>query len=258
MKFALINDQKHIPKPGLRGKCPGCGEVVIAKCGEQKVWHWAHFKKRTCDIWWENETEWHRNWKNLFPEKWQEIVHFDGTGEKHIADVKTNHKWVIEFQHSFLNREEKVKRSTFYNKIVWIIDGTRRSTDIKQFQKALEDGSSITVSVPIRKVFIDECRLIKEWISLNKPIFLDFKEPNRVWMVIPEKGMVNAYVIPFSKDELVRLHNDISNEDEFGKFIKDFPELVYNFENRKRVTQIPFIPTRQRRNFRRARRIRKL
>ena len=204
MKFALINDQKQVAKPGLRGKCPGCGETVISKCGEQKVWHWAHYKKRTCDNWWENETEWHRNWKNLFPDKWQEVVHFDETGEKHIADVKTNHGWVIEIQHSFLNTDEKVKRSRFYNNIVWVIDGTRRATDIKQFQTALDSGTSIPVNVPIRKVFVDDCRLIKEWLHLQKPLFLDFKEFNRIWMVLPEKSMINAYVIPFSKDEFTR------------------------------------------------------
>ena len=53
------------------------------------MWHWAHRGSRFCDPWWENETEWHRSWKGQFPVNWQEVVHQAETGEKHIADVKT-------------------------------------------------------------------------------------------------------------------------------------------------------------------------
>jgi hypothetical protein len=42
---------------------------------------------------------------------WQEIVHRSDSGEKHIADVKTDHGWVIEFQHSYLNPEERRSRA---------------------------------------------------------------------------------------------------------------------------------------------------
>jgi hypothetical protein len=52
----------------------------------------------------ENETEWHRAWKDQFPPEWQEIVHLAGDGERHIADVKTGDGWVIEFQHSYITR----------------------------------------------------------------------------------------------------------------------------------------------------------
>ena len=49
--------------------------------------------RRFCDPWWENETEWHRAWKDQFPADWQEIVHHAEDGEKHIADVKTD-RWL--------------------------------------------------------------------------------------------------------------------------------------------------------------------
>jgi competence protein CoiA len=74
---------------------------MVAKCGEVRAPHWAHRSRRECDHWWEPETEWHRAWKNAFPEEWQEIVHWAEDGEKHIADVKTGRGWVIEFQHSY-------------------------------------------------------------------------------------------------------------------------------------------------------------
>jgi hypothetical protein len=63
---------------------------MIAKCGQIRVWHWAHRAIRTCDPWWEPETKWHRDWKNQFPEDWQERIHKSEAGERHIADVKTD------------------------------------------------------------------------------------------------------------------------------------------------------------------------
>jgi competence protein CoiA len=48
---------------------------MIARCGSQRIHHWAHKNKsEQCDHWWENETEWHRNWKASFPVDWQEIT----------------------------------------------------------------------------------------------------------------------------------------------------------------------------------------
>ena len=123
MKFALVDGNKTEATRGIKGICPSCGSEVIAKCGEVKINHWAHKGTRICDIWWENETEWHRQWKNNFPNDWQEVVNFDVKGEKHIADVKTDEGWVLEFQHSYLKPEERNSRNEFYSKLVWVIDG---------------------------------------------------------------------------------------------------------------------------------------
>ena len=95
---------------------------MIAKCGEIKIWHWAHKSRRHCDHWWENETEWHRAWKGLFPDHWQEVVQEDENGVRHIADVKTDQGWVIEFQHSLIKPEERRSRDAFYSKLVWLVD----------------------------------------------------------------------------------------------------------------------------------------
>ena len=105
MKFAVVEgERREEAQPGRSGKCPVCGAEVIAKCGEVKVWHWAHRGRRTCDPWWEHETKWHRDWKNQFPRDWQEKIQRSENGEKHIADVKTDRGEVLEFQHSFLHR----------------------------------------------------------------------------------------------------------------------------------------------------------
>jgi len=99
---------------------------MVAKCGGKVAWHWAHTPKRQCDPWWENETDWHREWKNRFPLAWQEVIHVDpATGEKHIADVKTDFGLTIEFQNSPMERGERDSREQFYGSLIWVINGDR-------------------------------------------------------------------------------------------------------------------------------------
>lgn len=124
MKFAIIDGSKIEASPKKKADCPCCKKQLIAKCGRVKVWHWAHFPERHCDNWWENETEWHRKWKNYFPSANQEVVHYDNrSGEKHIADVKTNDGLVVELQNSPMNENELVSREQFYKNMIWIING---------------------------------------------------------------------------------------------------------------------------------------
>jgi competence protein CoiA len=128
VKFAVVDGERQEAQPGLSGECPGCGNAMIAKCGPLRVRHWAHQGIRTCDHWWESETEWHRTWKNNFPKGWQEIIRTSEHGEKHIADVKTERGVVLEFQHSFVSREERESREAFYQNMVWVVDGRRTSS----------------------------------------------------------------------------------------------------------------------------------
>ena len=139
MKYAIFNNQRVLPTKGGKGKCPHCDSDLIAKCGDVNRHHWSHKTRKCDDHWWENETDWHRDWKNCFPEEWQEVIHFDEeTGEKHIADVKTSEGWVVEFQHSLLKNDERDSRNNFYKKIAWVVDGARRKNDIKHFNEVLQ------------------------------------------------------------------------------------------------------------------------
>jgi competence protein CoiA len=124
MEFALVNGQRHRAEPQLAGTCPVCGDRMLSKCGTKVLWHWAHYGRKHCDPWWENETEWHRSWKACFPEDWREQVHFDGRGEKHVADVKTPAGTVLEFQNSAMSPQELQAREQFYGNMLWIVNGT--------------------------------------------------------------------------------------------------------------------------------------
>lgn len=67
MKFADIEGNVRVEaQPGLTGKCRDCGQPMVARCGQHRVWHWAHLKSEACDPWWETETEWHRGGRTNF------------------------------------------------------------------------------------------------------------------------------------------------------------------------------------------------
>ncbi len=226
MKFALNNGYKVEAIKGAKGLCPICGAELISKCGEIKVNHWAHKGSRNCDPWWENETDWHRAWKNHFPKEWQEIVCPDeNSGEKHIADVKTQTGWVLEFQHSFLDPEERRSREAFYSKLVWVVDGTRRKTDKPQFENAISKSTVVTnnPAIQIRRVSSpDECRLLKVWRDSNWPVFFDLqetKDPKQsiLWFLFPKILPTVAYIWPFPRQLFIEIHNHY----EFDKTVRD-------------------------------------
>jgi competence protein CoiA len=175
MQFALVSGERTVPSPKLTGTCPACGSPVIAKCGTIRVHHWAHSSDRDCDPWWERETQWHRDWKNLFAKEFQEVVLFDDqTGEKHIADVRTSQQLVIEFQHSHLSPEERVSREQFYKNMVWVVDGARLKSDLPRFLEGRatfqQVFQGIYVSAVPRNVFP------RTWLECATPVFFDFHD----------------------------------------------------------------------------------
>lgn len=106
---------------GCTGKVPS-----VWRNNDRQVWgaecrHWAHKGRRICDPWWENEGEGHRAWKHFFPRDYHEVVQYDLTGEKHIADLKLPSGLVVELQHSAMSHEEMRSREAFYENMVWIV-----------------------------------------------------------------------------------------------------------------------------------------
>jgi competence protein CoiA len=212
MKFSLVNGEKVQAQSGLRGICANCQSDTIAKCGNERIKHWAHKSNVSCDPWWENETEWHRAWKNHFPAEWQESIHVDpATGEKHIADIKTADGIVIEFQHSAIQPIEVKSREAFYKKIVWVVDGTRLKRDFPRFCKGSNEFESRLGSKDVNSqmgkdifytYFPEEC-FPKQWLTSSVPVYFDFQgvaysdQPNvkrdALWCLFP--GDVNGWAM---------------------------------------------------------------
>ena len=119
MLIALDNNGNRIQaiKGGL-GKCQLCGNEVRAYCGEINIHHWRHIDLEKCDFWKENETEWHRQWKEHFPIEWQEVV-VKNDGQIHRADIKTDSGLVVEFQNSSISSGEVKQRERFYGDMIW-------------------------------------------------------------------------------------------------------------------------------------------
>lgn len=220
MKFALVDNNRTEANKGAKGICPYCGSELTAKCGQFRINHWAHKKDSNCDPWWENETEWHRLWKNYYPDEWQEIPLPDiQTGEKHIADVRTSHELVIELQHSHIDPQERISREGFYKHMVWIVDGTRLKRDYPRFLK----GKNHYRRTDKQNIFIvdspDEC-FPPAWLKSSVPVIFDFLgiEPkvnpndlrNILYCLFPTQNSREAMLAVFSRESFV--NNTINGE----------------------------------------------
>lgn len=216
-KFALVEGVRCEAQPRLSGRCIGCDDEMIAKCGNIKVWHWAHKGTRSCDPWWEPETEWHRDWKNRFPKDWQESIHQSESGEKHIADVKTASGTVLEFQHSNLHQDERVSRENFYTKMRWVVDGRRRVRDRAQFFASVQ-LDTVVIPKPLTFSFAsNEGALLRDWAGSRVHVLFDFGDHSDpgdafpfhrpvLWQLIPRGANGETYVIPVLKNSFVDTH----------------------------------------------------
>ena len=176
---------------------------MIAKCGQHKLWHWAHKSRMHCDPLWESETEWHREWKNKFSKDWHEVIHFDpATGEKHIADVKTDKGLVLEFQHSVMKPEELRSREKFYDNMVWIVDGCRGELDSAHFGLSL--GGRISESpVAYSLRWYGRSKLFENWIQATKPVFIDFGQNNLWRLVMFDPSTKKGALGPIGREYLI-------------------------------------------------------
>jgi competence protein CoiA len=226
MKFALVNNERKEPQPNLEGICLSCGSPMVARCGEVRIKHWAHKGIRRCDPWWENETEWHRNWKNQFSSDWQEIVHHAENGEKHIADVKTKEDWIIEFQHSYIKPEERRSREAFYQKLIWVVDGNRRLGDKKRFFGILGD-SLFNKNYPELKSTFPEGALLRDWIQSKTHVFFDFGEED-LWWLLSGSDEYWAFILPISRSKFLEFHrnDDLIRNNEFDALVEKYKDIA--------------------------------
>ncbi len=116
MLIALTENRirSKVQRKGQRGYCSKCGSEVIAKCGTVNTWHWAHKAKKSCD-WYSRESEWHREWKSLFPSDKVEVYM-----NQNRADAIDSTGRVWEFQNSHLGGEEINEREQVYRSLLWI------------------------------------------------------------------------------------------------------------------------------------------
>lgn len=253
MKLAIINGERRVPEKGIIGSCIGCGQPMIAKCGSIKMWHWAHKVNCVCDHWWENETEWHRSWKNQFPTEWQEIRHKADNGEWHISDVKTQAGHFLEFQHSFLRPEERKSRNGFYgSNLVWIVDGLARKNDRLLFEEILKSTKRIHQRVNVFQLQrVDmECPLIRDWSECSGLVFFDFGIEAPLWCLLPISPMGHRYLLPYQRQNFVDTHKCTVSGRGYFELVEYLNNLISMYENpiQKKAAAVVNSPPFQRRS----------
>jgi len=137
MMYGIYEDGRKVPAgPGMSATCPVCGDELLPRCGEIRVWHWAHKSRRECDSWYEPETPWHQWWKSLVQNENVEVVR-----GKHRADIVGNDGIVIELQHSSISVDEIRAREAFYGDMIWLFDANVFRDNLESFVKEGESRS---------------------------------------------------------------------------------------------------------------------
>jgi competence protein CoiA len=230
MKYSLVNGERREAEKGLSGICIGCEQPMVPKCGLVKVKHWAHKSKCKCDHWWENETEWHRNWKDHFPDECQEVRLRAENGEWHFADVRTAQGWVLEFQNSPISDEERDARNAFYRTIVWVVNGSRLKRDRDRFFKTIENGIKICDNPQVIKIFLSESSLVEKWSKSKAPVFFDFGDESLLWCLYPTNSNQWGFVSPIKKVDFISFHQGEENQlKRFLEFLQVFNNVILSY-----------------------------
>lgn len=128
------------------------------------------------------------------------------TSEKHIADVKTEHGQVIEFQHSLLEPEELKSREAFYKNLVWVVDGCRGELDAATFNLGLgtrQDPPNHPTTFDFS--WYGRSKLFANWWAANCPVFIDFGQPV-VWrLALYDPKKKRGVVGPMEREGLVQV-----------------------------------------------------
>lgn len=223
MNYALYENQKvsaeeYKKSENLDLKCPCCNSKVLAKQGEINVWHFAHKIKNRCSEWFKPMTEWHINWQKQFPEKNREIIHkCKKTGEKHIADIKTDNGIVIEFQHSSISSKEIKSREEFYGeKMIWVLDGNSFKCEIKSGIKINKSGLEIINRY--KHKLKHKVEFISTKLNCNENEYLDVLE----FKLNKYISYINSYKI-YTRKKIFELCNNpiiIDNNDNYLYLVK--------------------------------------
>jgi len=95
------------------------------------------------------------------------------------------------------------KRTNFYGQVIWIIDGTRRPTDLIQYERMFSENRAERFDgVDIYTVYCEEARLLKEWGSLGRIVGFDFGGDNLCLLTVSQGR--SRYLFDFPKAEFAK------------------------------------------------------
>ena len=231
MLFAILDDKKTEPIPNTYAQCPFCGEKVMSKCGEIKVWHWAHIKGKGCDSWYEPETYWHRYWKLTFGDDNSEIK-ITKDDSWHVADILTKENVVIELQNSPIQKNTIRIREDFYGeRMIWLINGIKFKDRfyIKDYDNRLNWCGQEHYNYKHRegKKLFKWVYPRKSWQNVQRPTFIDFGDQSLFWV---RKGMGTN----FGEGKFVLKQDFISKYGgDYKRYLSLFRNLTLNINPKK-------------------------
>lgn len=133
MLYAKVNGIKSRAIPNVDAICPCCEEEVIPKCGDVKIWHFAHKKASDCPN--TGKGDWHYWWQDQFDDDYVEVRVEKGNRIR-IADVLLPSGKVLEFQDSSISADVINQRERFYgaDNLVWIFNFTNKLSNLKFYK----------------------------------------------------------------------------------------------------------------------------
>lgn len=200
MLFALVDGIKSEATPKQVGVCPLCEEKVISKCGEINVWHWAHQKGVGCDHWYEPESDWHYHWKQTFGIENSEVV-IKKDGKRHIADIFTKSRVVIELQNSPITKPIIKQREDFYGeRMIWVLNGVHFADNFvicgngwneyyELDRRLLEERGNPGKSQKVLRLSFSWKYARRSWQDVQRDVFIDFGQEHLFWV---KEGMGKA------------------------------------------------------------------
>ena len=200
MQFAKLNGKRIRAKnanSGDIGECSWSGKPVKAKVGELRQ-YWSYIGEPPIlpeDF--ENETQWHFNWKSLVNDDNCEI--FYGENNEHRADIVGNNGVIIEVQLSPIDIRVVRERIEFYkqfscDRIIWVVDATKyfkKTFDIEKsgkFYKAIwknkRQWTYLIAQTTDCHLFLDinhkKNYLLKTWVNKGE-IYCSFYEKTKFY-----------------------------------------------------------------------------
>jgi len=123
----------------------------------------------------------------------------------------------------------------FYKKLIWVVDGVRRKTDEPQFEKMIDDKSTIRLkNPPLCRVESDKkCRLLKEWHNAKSHVFFDFQKPEVLWFLFSSKPTGVAYLLLFSRANIIELLRNNKYGEMVRNHMKPIREEIAKYERER-------------------------
>jgi competence CoiA-like predicted nuclease len=157
--IAIVETVRTEAAPKLIGRCQMCNGKMIAKCGDFKIWHWAHeVNNDNCQG--KIMSAWHYEWQQRFDAELREVPTLNNTR----ADILREDEAVsIEFQNTAFDFDYIQKKEKSTPTVLWVVNLRQQ-----------KENEQITI-----KNNNIEYRQPKEILQYIGNLFLDF-ETNKI------------------------------------------------------------------------------